>query len=414
MPSQGILNIGAFLRANNIETSITDLAGIPEEYWHIPHADIYGISCVTPQYPYVKKIVQKLKKRQSDSIVVLGGVHPTVLSELTLRDSGCDIVVKNDGELVMLEIVNGRRDKIIQGTLIQDLDAFPFPAWDMLDIYDYHKMGTNSFYGPTKNNREGYVQTARGCPYNCAFCAQSHMTQRLVRFKSINRVIAEVKYLMERFKCDRFYFFDDSFVIKKSRVEDICTELEKIEGLDWHCLSRVDKADIDLYIKMKKAGCKGVCYGIESGSAQILKKVNKVTTPEQNQRAIHIAKEAGLKVRCQVIVGLPGETWDTIEETAQLIRNTNADTWGVHIFVPLPGCNIWENPDKFNFKVETTNNNFEYFQTIGRAGDHAAAKIHSNPEEVIEWKYYLLKIVGEKDIAKFAEIKLDKIGSETL
>lgn len=336
----------------------------------------------------------------------MGGVHPTVLSEQTLRDTKCDIVVRGEGELGMLDVVRGRRDRIINSGLIKDLDALPLPAWDMIDIYDYNKLGTNSFYGATKNNMEGDIQTSRGCPFNCAFCAQASMTQRKVRFKSAKRVLEEIEHLRSRYRCDRFYLYDDSFIIKKDRVEELCSEFEKIEGIDWHCLARVDRADLELFKKMKKANCRGICYGIESNSPVVLKNINKKTTPEMNERGINLAKEAGLRVRCQVIVGLPGETWESVKETEKLIRNTDADTWGVHIFVPLPGCAIWMDPKKYNFHFDNSDTSFEYYQTIGKQGDHTSAKLHKNPEQVIEWKNYLLSVVGKKDIAQYAERKI--------
>jgi radical SAM superfamily enzyme YgiQ (UPF0313 family) len=407
MPSQGILNIAAFLREKGVDVTVTDLAGLPEQYWFIPDADIYGITCVTPQFTYVKKIAEKIKNRQPDTLVVIGGVHPTVLPEMTLEKIKCDIVVRGEGEIAMFEIVNGRRDRIIDGQLIENLDDIPFPAWDMIDIYDYSKIGTNSFFGPTKNNKEGYIQTGRGCPFNCAFCAQAFFTKRKVRYKSIPRIISEVKLLMDKYKCDRFYFFDDTFIIDKRRVLSLCDELAKIKGIDWHCLSRADTTDLELYRKMKAAGCIGITYGIESGSQKILDIVNKGTTIEQNLEAIKVAKEAGLKVRCQVIVGLPGETEETIKETEELIRKSSADTWGIHIFVPLPGSDIWEYPEKFNFPIEK-NTDFSYYHTIGRRNEDEAANLHQNPRQVIEWKNHLEKVIGNKDIHKYAEARIEK------
>jgi len=408
MPSQGILNIAAFLREKGIDVSIADLAGLPEKYWFIPDADIYGITCVTPQFPYVRKIAERIKNRQSDALVVIGGVHPTVLPQMTLEKIKCDIVVRGEGELAMLEIVNGRRDRIIEGKLIENLDEIPFPAWDMIDIYDYQKIGTNSFFGPTKNSREGYIQTGRGCPYNCAFCSQAYFTKRIVRYKSIGRIIAEIKFLMGRYKCDRFYFFDDTFIIDEKRVSNLCDELKKMKGLDWHCLSRADRTNLELYIKMKEAGCVGITYGIESGSQKILDIINKRTTVEENINAVKIAKGAGLKVRCQIIVGLPGETEETIRETEDLIKKSPADAWGIHIFIPLPGSDIWEHPEKFNFKIDKSTD-FTYYHTIGKMGENEGANLHQNPEQIIEWKKRLEKVIGDKDIHKYAQVRSERL-----
>jgi radical SAM superfamily enzyme YgiQ (UPF0313 family) len=233
-----------------------------------------------------------------------------------------------------------------------------------------------------------------------------------MRYKTVERVIEEIKLLNARYGCDRIYFNDDTFIVDDKRVIKLCAALKEIheQGIlhDWHCLTRADRTDPELFRIMYKSGCRQLTYGIETGSQKILDIIEKQTTVEENMNAIKIAKAAGLKVRAQMIVGLPGETEGTVEETANFIREAPADSFGMHIFVPLPGCQIWNDPDRFNFPIDK-DTTFDYYHTIGKRGEIDAAYIHQNPQQIIKWREYLIKVIADRDIVKFAEIRAREI-----
>ncbi|MBI3026895.1 B12-binding domain-containing radical SAM protein [Candidatus Woesearchaeota archaeon] len=407
-PPLGLLDIASYLRVNNIDVTFCDLAGFPEKYWFIPDGDIYGITCATPHYSIVIKIIEKIKKRQPDAVVVVGGFHPTVEPERTLRDTKADIAIKGEGEQAMLDIVKGRRERIITCPLVEDINKIPMPAFDMVDMYDYVKMGTNLVIGSTPNNKEAKLMTARGCPFDCTFCAQASVSKRRMRYKTVERVIEEIKFVHKRYGVDRIYFIDDTFIVDDKRVVELCKSLKELhdKGIlyDWHCLTRADRTDKELFRLMYQSGCRMVTYGIETGSQKILDIIEKQTTVEENMNAIKLAKEMGLKVRAQMIVGLPGETRETVEESAEFIRKAPADSFGMHIFVPLPGCQIWYDPERFDFPIDKEST-FEYYHTIGKREEEDAAYLHKNPQQIIEWKNYLVRVIGERNIVKFAEVR---------
>jgi radical SAM superfamily enzyme YgiQ (UPF0313 family) len=143
-----------------------------------------------------------------------------------------------------------------------------------------------------------------------------------------------------------------------------------------------------------------VTFGIEHGSDDILALIGKETNRETNLRSVRAAKSAGLRVRAQMIVGLPGETDQTVEATAQFMREAPADSYGVHIFVPLPGSPIWADPDKYGFEINEVAT-FDLYQTIGRPDEWTAHKIHKNPEQVAEWAGYLRDVAGERNVSNF-------------
>lgn len=408
MPSMGILSIAAYLREKNVDVSMCDLAGVPEHYWHIPYADVYGMSMVTPQVAMARQVIRSLKARQPNAITVVGGMHPTVLPEQSLEYTAADIAIVGEGERVMYKLVRDLSvipdycpPRVIKERDLLNIASLPRPAWDMVDFFDYSKIGTNSFLGPTKNNREGYIQTSRGCPYHCAFCAQHNITKRQVRHRTLTQVLEEIIWLKETFGCDRFYIFDDTFTLDKERVKTFCRLIAEVPGIDWHCLGRVDQADAWLYKIMVESGCRGICYGVESGSDSMLARMNKGTDTKVNLTAIQTAKNVGLKVRAQMIVGFPGENWQTVLETAKFIEAAPVDVWGLHYFVPFPGSAVWENPQKYGVDFSK---DFSKYHTIGRPGQIEPV-LDGNTNLVKSYYEFLRKMIGDKDIAFSAEAK---------
>jgi len=402
-PVLGPLYVAAAARQAGYEVQVADLCGLEEKYWYIPKGDIYALSITTPQHIYAKKIVELLRNREPKCHIIAGGFHPTVLPHRVLG-LGINQAVQGEGEEAIIKILEGNKEKIINAPLIKDIDKLPLPARDLVDSWSYHHLGTNSVMGNTPKMREGFIFTARGCPFKCAFCGQAAMWKRKVRFRSIDKVMEEIDILMEDYDVDRIYFEDDTFILNKKRVEEFCYAIKhrQEKGLDWHCLSRVDLADLELYKLMKWAGCKQITYGIESFSNKTLKIINKLTTAKVNLEGIKIAKKAGLKVRAQMIVGIPGETWKDMKENAKYMKIAPADSWGIHILMPFPGSDIWDNPDKYGIEIDK-DTQFENYHTIGRRDIHDVVLKSPPPKEVIKWKKYLISIAGKKDIASFAE-----------
>lgn len=391
---------------------VCDLAGLPSEYWFIPEADFYGITATTPQYPTAMDIIEMLKGRRGKTVI--GGYHATALRSRTFCESGADYVVMGEGESIMLDIVEGREKPGLVAGKLADVNKLALPAWDMIDAHDYSTIGTNSWLGttPQGKNLEGYVQSGRGCPYSCSFCGQELLTQRLARYLEVPRFIQHMQWWVDNVGCDRFYLFDDTFTLKKSRVREICKAiLDNFCGtVDWHCLSTIKDIDEELLASMKLAGCKGITFGIESLSDKVLLAIdeNLKMSADKNIRAMETAVEAGMGVRCQLIVGLPGETWETIRETAARVRDLpNSVVVGVHILVPLPGSRIWNNLAKHGFPHINPNTvDFSNFTTIGVPGHPNAAPLHKNSQEVMEWRDFLVEAAASRNIATYAQRRL--------
>jgi len=404
MPNLGVLYIAAYLREHGVEVAVSDLCGVPEEYWQIAEGDIYGISLTTPQFHLARAVAERLRARQPECTIVMGGYHPTAMPDFTLENTAADYVVVGDGEETMLAMARGvfPEERVVRPPMIEDIRRMPWPARDLIDIYQYQKIGTNAVVGAGAT-REEYLITSRGCPFKCGFCAQMAISGFKVRYRDEEDVVAEMRHLLERYKVNRFYMFDDIFIIDRKQVFRLCDAFEGLlaeHDFDWHCLARTDVFHPDIFPRMFEVGCRQVTFGIEHASDTILKRIEKHTTRAENERSIRAAKEAGMRVRAQMIVGLPGETRETVEEVATFMKESSADSFGVHIFVPLPGSPIWNDPERFDFAFnrQTT---FKHYQTIGKPGEWAAHHIHKNADEILEWAAYPREVAGSRNVATF-------------
>ncbi len=237
--------------------------------------------------------------------------------------------------------------------------------------------------------------------HNCGYCAQMLISGRTVRYRSPECIREEMTYLLERYKVNRFYIFDDIFVVDKKRVHAFCDMVDEMwnEGyrFDWHCLARADIGNLELYKRMVGSHCKQITYGLEHADDRILKYNLKECTAEQNMEAVQNAKKAGLRVRAQFIVGLPGETDESVKVLGNFIRSCPADSMACHIFVPLPGSPIYTHPERFGFEWNR-GTDFLHYQTIGKPGEWKAHQIHLNAEDVLRWANELKAIIANKNV----------------
>jgi len=394
-PITGPLYISSHLKSLGHDVQVCDLAGLSEENWRIPVGDVYGITGTTPNFPWIKKIASILKERDPNKLVVVGGVHATVLPNHILSRTKADACVVGEGENTMLDLMLGMELEKIPGVvtrkgrgptreLIKDISKLHHPDRESIDYFKYLVPQT---YKYLSNAREGSIITSRGCPYKCSYCGSYNIHKGKVRFREPDDVFLELKYLKDRFDIGLCNFVDDTFTLKKKRVHKIC-ELIKPLGIKWFFLTRVDRVDEDLFKEMKASGCVSVTFGFESGSNKMLKAMRKGTTVEQAKKAIKLSHKVGLKIRGQLMTGLPNETEEDIEATGNFIKESpEVEVFGLHKFQPFPGCDVWENPTSYNFKIDT-DTDFEDYHTIGGSLDESYG--------------YLIDIIGERDIKNVA------------
>lgn len=338
----GLLYLGKVLELKGIKVEVLDMNFYDDLNILKNHkADVYGIYCSTSLIKSALEVNQYLKKQYPSSLRIVGGPHPTCLPhEMT---EYFDKVVVGEGENAIIKALEKDSEKIISCPPIEDLDKIHFPARHLIPIHKYHR--TISGLKSTS------LITSRGCPNRCAFCCKKARGKN-VRFRSAENVLSEVEECINLYDIRAFNIRDDIFTRNRKRLFKILDGFKK-HGVLWRCLTRVDLVDKEILLAMKEAGCVQVVYGIESGSQTILDNLQKDTTVEQNARAINMSVKAGIKTKASIIVGSPGETWDTINESIDFIEKNLPDEGIVCVFTPYPGSPVWDNPEHFGIKILT-------------------------------------------------------------
>lgn len=320
---------------------------------------LVGVSFMTPQFFSTRKIVDAIKALSPHIPVVLGGAHPSVMPQRTLEEiPNADYVVSGEGEQTALELLNALRDQqddlgMIGGLtwrtnggiqenaprpLLQDLDSLPPPDRGLIDQSVYHQQRFLSY-----SKRSAAIHTSRGCPGRCVFCASGHKLASAVRTRSIANVMEEIDGLRRRYGIDYLLIKDDTFTLKRSRIREFCAAIkERHPGLRWHCMGRVNTVDEDILATMKDAGLNDIFFGIESGNDAILKQSCKFITTKQTRQAVEAASKLGIRSYGAFILGLPGDTHETIEQTIAFACSLPLTMAGFSVLIPYPGTKVYD------------------------------------------------------------------------
>jgi len=342
------LNLGfiaGFLEKYDAKVTIIDeLAGqnVKKELCKFS-PDIAGITATTPLAPDAYRIAKMC--REMEILTVMGGVHASVLPEEALQH--VDIVVKGEGEIAMMDIIKGSvKSGAVSRHYIENLDEIPPPARHLMQMEFYlHAAdrfpGTFLYFVPP-HTKVASIITSRGCPYNCVFC---HNTWRGIpyRFNSPERVISEIKHLIDVYDVGAIFFIEDNLFVNKPRLRKICKMMiENKFDIIWGGNARVDNIDLETLRITREAGCRQITFGFESGSQRILNVLNKRTTVEQNRRAIELCKKADILVNGTFMIGNPTETIEDVRATQQFIKENEIDSVGICITTPFPGTELWK------------------------------------------------------------------------
>lgn len=397
-----------------------------EEYFKEipPGADYYGIYCMTVQFKWLIDVVKFIKANNRKAIVVVGGPHASTCAEECLRVAGSDIAVRGEGEEAFVKIVSGEGLEGITGVCyldvkgkfmecgratIDNLELLPIPDRDLFDIRKYKRT--------IEGEKAAHIVTLRGCPYSCAFCDKMTVGTK-VRYRSIENVIAEIDFLIEKYGFRKFVIYDDIFTLDKKRVSVFCREFKK-RGLKWRCWSRTNTIDKELLLMMKDAGLVSITFGVESGDNLVLSKIRKQTTAEQNKKALFACREAGVPVRCSIMYGNPGETLESVKNTVKLIEETQPDEWNLAVLAPIPGSDIWENPEKYGvvFDKEWVRKN--YYSMTNRFDSSGIGSIwislnHLSSEELVNNLKFLVKELERVSPRNKIQDTIQKIDIERL
>lgn len=354
MPPLGLMYLSSYLKSKNISAQINDLAG-SNNYNLIQEAKITAFTANTPQYPYALKAMKSLTH---ETTKVIGGPHVSCKGNCNI--DGFDISVIGEGESVLQSIVksNSISNLVIHGIPINNLDTLPYPdrKWNGFEKYKY-KFNDLNFTT---------AMTSRGCPYNCSFCF--NMFDNKVRFMSSNKVIEEAK-IISNLSYDGIMYYDDTFTLIKPRVRKISEGLSKL-NMKYRCFIRANTVNKELLYTLKQTGCIEVGMGVESANQKILNDINKQITIEQCEDVIDHCHKIGLSIKIFLMVGLPGESIETVNQTIEFLKNTKPDNFDITILTPFPHTDIWDNKNKYDINFNKSSIDYEKMFYKGVAGNY--------------------------------------------
>jgi len=322
----------------------------------VAHApDLVVLEVATPSFALDMRMAQALKESLDVPTAVIG-THASVFHRAIVKDyPAIDFVIRGEYEYTVLELARALRDRGNPGEVdgltfrrddtvvvtedrpyIADLDRLPFPARDYFDWRRYHEPTYYALPWIT-------MISSRGCPYRCTFCSWPQtMYGHKYRVRSARNVVDEMEHCVKKYRPGEIFFDDDTFTIGKSRVMDICREIrDRNLEVVWSCMGRTDTVDPEMLAEMFSAGCRKIKFGVETGSERMMETIQKGLDLSRVGDVFESARSVGMEVHGTFMIGLPGETRETVKETVNLASSIPMDSVQFSIATPFPGTRFY-------------------------------------------------------------------------
>ena len=371
MPPLGIVSIGGYLKIHGYDVKILDMFTNKMmraefiEYLRKEEPDFVGISTYTETYRSVIKLTKLIKEIIPKTIVVLGGAHVTFMPEEALSEPSVDFVSRGEGEVTFSELLehfnfgtidlteidglsyrkNGKIKHTSERRYIINLDSLPWTdlSEDELDHYKIKQL----------------IITSRGCPGKCIYCASAALSGTRYRARSAENVFSEIYYKYYAKGEDYFAFLDDTFTANKKRLYKFCDYVERAKlNIIWRCDSRTDILDNDMIDRVWEVGCRSIHIGVESGSQEVINKINKHINLKKTEDLLEYMSNKGMQVMCTFILGHHCDTHETIRETIDIAirfkKKYNAVV-GLSINTPFPGTYLYNHMKDLGITLEVKN-----------------------------------------------------------
>ena len=376
-PPFWIAVIAAYLREKGFSTVIIDSNAenlAPEETAARAAAEkpllsavvVYGSqpSASTQNMPSAGAIVSALKKRPDCGKVLLGGLHPSALPELTMQQEECDFVADGEGILTIEALLGQLKQGIcnpdgIKGLwwreegglkhterypVIEDLDNFlPVAAWDLLPMHLYRAHNWHCFDDLEHRQPYGAIYTSLGCPFSCSFCCiNAPFGKHRIRYRSPERVLDEIDLLVKKYHIKNLKFVDELFILDKRHYMPIVEGIiERGYDLNIWVYARCDTIDYTVLPTLKKAGINWFALGIESANPNVRDEVTKNMHKDDILSIVRKIQAAGIRVIGNYIFGLPSDTEATMRETLELAKELNCEYANMYSVMAYPGSRLY-------------------------------------------------------------------------
>lgn len=333
---------------------------------------------IVPFFP--KKTLQKFK---NIDILIRGESEKTVKKLLD--------AIKNKKDLKKVNGISFRKNKKIINTPptkpFRNLDELPFPAYDLLPIEKYNSV-TFARKSPFMT-----LIASRGCPFRCEFCIVGGSvvwrgSGRGWYPRSAESILDEMETLVEDYGVKEIYIFDETFTVNKKRVLEVCKGImDRKINVSWTCNSRVDTLDDELLKAMKKSGCWNILFGVESGSQEILDRCKKGIKIKDIKKAFRLTKKNNISASASFMIGLPGETWETVEKTLQLAFDIEPDYCQFVLTTPYPGTKLYDYAKKNGYLVKDYD--FDGYDAYGLAEEAVIRTEKMSNKELMRAQKYV-------------------------
>ncbi len=359
----GLLYLYSALKDRHIDSTILHCPkdSTTQERWEEilmlnPQLKIIGFKAFSVDHNSIKRMASSVKKILPGCTTIIGGPHPSSLSEYILNDiSDLDFAFEGEGEIgfpQFCKCVLAKEDisevpglvyrtekgfKHNQREIISDLDDLPRVRWEDINIDEYPDFMTSLPFIP--------VMATRGCPYHCTYCATSTIVGRRMRFRSVENVLTELRLLRDVHGVRGINFSDDELTLNRKYFKRLCEELIKSDlNIKWECSNgiRLDTIDEEVLALMYRAGCRYAAVGIESASDEILKKIKKKINTKTIREQVNLIKKSQIIPQGLFMIGFPGETEAEIEKTIDFAIELDIDKTNFSIFMPLPGTESFD------------------------------------------------------------------------
>jgi radical SAM superfamily enzyme YgiQ (UPF0313 family) len=364
MPPIGLCSLAAWVERRDHRADIHDCYAFPgqdaqiDRYIQTEAPDFVGFSTTTSSFLDGVRIARRIREAYPKIRTVFGGVHVSALRERLMREfPELDYAIPGEGEGPLLALLesNGEDPAAIPGLIFRDgeevksaegktealdLDDLPFPAYGKLHGFP------QSYKLPIFNYPRAPGATAvtsRGCPYQCSYCDRS-VFGRSFRFNSAGYMAELMRHLHQTFGIRHVTFYDDNFTVNHARVVEFCERMTRTRlPMTFSCAVRAEHVDRDLLRLMKRAGCWMISFGVESGDPDLLARHRSPADLDMIRERIAWVKEAGIRAKGLFMLGLPGETEETIERSMAYALSLPLNEFNLAKFTPFPGSPLYKN-----------------------------------------------------------------------
>jgi radical SAM superfamily enzyme YgiQ (UPF0313 family) len=355
-PLLGAVILASHLQSKGARCTVKDFYADAIDY---SESEIFGISSTFMNLQEIKTIAARIRSENETAVIILGGPGSwSYPPELVIKElPEISAVIWGEGEQILLDYLSSlpseprmpsslrRRSQripaMLQAESNMEINDIPFPDWSLIDLSNRLKVLP--------------LETSRGCPYQCAYCSETLFWGKPVRYKEISKVVAEIINDVRRFNINTFRIVDSCFSSPANRCAELCDAIHDRcikKGMDihWTSYARLNNLSESLLKKMKNAGCVALDVGWESGDPEIAARMGKHYDPKALVDVMRTAKERNIIINCNVLIGFPGETEETINKTAELIEQAQPDTYTCFMLFVAPHTRLWENRSQFGLE----------------------------------------------------------------